>query len=140
MGKGVKLSLAIHSEHALDKDGKFQKQTNYANTKNFSGSGRHVPDLAMDERVKLNLDKDRHTKIQHHIESAKKAMTPETTKFAKTILHGDTTHKKFFDFLQQYSNHEARTSGSRDVDKMRKHVDVYMNKAAQKKLAPNIYH
>jgi hypothetical protein len=136
MGKGVKLSLAIHSQHRLDKDGKFKKQTNYADTKKFSGPGQHTPDLAMDETVKLDLDKDRHAKIQHHIESAKKAMTPETTKFAKTIIHGDTTHKKFFEFLQQYSNHEARTTGSRDVDRMRKHVDVYMNKAAQKKLAP----
>ena len=139
MGKGVKLSLAIHSEHGLDKNGKFQKQTNYPNTENFSGEGRHVPNLAMDERVKLSLHKDRHENIQRNLAAAKKAMTPETTKFAKSILHGDTTHKKFFDFLQQYSNHEARTTGSRDVDRMRKHVDVYMNKAAQKKLAPKTH-
>jgi hypothetical protein len=140
MKKGVNLSLAIHSQHNLDKEGKFQKQSNYADTKRFSGPGRHIPDLAMDERVKLDLHKDRDAKIKHHIESAKKALTPETAKFAKSIIHGDTTHKKFFEFLQQYSNHEARTSGSRDVDRLRKYVDghkdAYMNKSAQKKLAP----
>lgn len=135
MRRGINLSLAIHSQHKLDKDGKFVKQTNYADTERFSGPGRHMPNLAMDERVKLDLHKDRDAAIQHHIKQAKKALSPQTKQFAKSILHGDTTHKKFFEFLQQYSNHEARTSGRRDVNRMRKHVDTYMGKSAQKKLS-----
>jgi hypothetical protein len=129
------LVLAIHSQHRLNEiTGKFEKQTNYADPKKFSGKNINSPDLAMDERVKLDLDKKTNTKVSSHIEAAENAMTPETVEFAKSILHGDTTHKKFFDFLQQYSNHEARTTGSRDVDRMRSHVDVYMNKSAQKNL------
>ena len=127
--------LAIHSQHRLNEiTGKFEKQTNYADTEKFSGPGQHTPDLAMDERVKLDLNKTTNAKVARHIQAAENAMTPKTIEFAKSILHGETTHKKFFDFLQQYSNHEARTSGSRDVDRMRSHVDEFMNKAAQKNL------
>jgi hypothetical protein len=137
MGKGTKLSLAVHSEHDIDKNtGEFKKKTNYADTKSMQAPGVHAPDLAMDERVKLKLDPERSKKIEHHIKSAKALMKPETVKFAKSILDGKTTHPKFHEFLSQYSNHEARTTGSRDVDRMRAHVDTYMNKSSQKKLSP----
>ena len=137
MDKGVKLSLAVHSEHNIDKKtGAFKKKTNYPETKNMQGKGVHVPDLAMDERVELKLHPDRAKKIEHHIKSAKALLTPDVVKFSKSILDGKTTHPKFHDFLSQYSNYEARTNGSRDVGRMRKHIDAYMGKSAQKKLSP----
>jgi hypothetical protein len=131
--KNKKLVLAAHSQYKVGKEGELTKTTSHPDVHSMTSKDTHAPDLAMGKNVHLKLDSKRHKKISHHLGQARKLLTPETSEFAKTLPQ----QGKFHEFLKQYSNHEARTTGKRSVKAMTKHIDTYMSKSAQSKLKPD---
>ena len=135
--KHKKLVLAAHSQYSVGKDGSLSKTTSHPDVHSLTTKDTHAPDLAMGKNVHLKLDSKRHKEIQKHLGNARKLLTPEVADFAKSLHSGEGHNPRFHEFLKQYSNHEARTTGVRTVKGLTKHIDTYMGKSAQSKLKPD---
>ena len=108
-----------------------KKTSNTPDVSQLQAPGVHAPELAMGKNLKLEMHPNRSKKIHELVNDAKSQMTPELSKFAKTLHTGSGHHPKFHEFHEQYHSHSSRTSGVRSVPEMRAYVDTFTNKKAQ---------
>lgn len=129
--KGKKLMIATHSQYSVGEDGKLTKVGDTPDLSQLEEKHTHAPSLSIHDGINLSAPKKSHEKIQYHLSQAKKYLDGGTAQFAKKI-HSGELHKNLHDFVTNYSNNMARTSGVRSVSTMKKHVETMRSKEIEK--------
>lgn len=129
--KDTHLSIAAHSQYAVDDDGVMRKVSSTPDVSQLQAPGVHAPMLAMGEHLGLQLHPNRRKAIEEHLASARGLLNPKLMKFARTLMTGKGHHPKFSAFHDQYHSHSSRTSGERSVQEMRDYIKQFVNKKAQ---------